>query len=352
VSGADDKSSGNGNPDVRAAFIGQAAAGLTAAAAIIYGAGALVIALRLYFTHLAWEAVLGQLPRDLILTTGFGQIVLPAMIFGLLGAIFLNFIVNAERESGYTRKLQKLLQRYLLAPPGFVKFGAWVFISAAVAAAEAGISVPFYLYHSRYYIHSGVVIPAADAFLVSAGLCAVAVGISQILLPVPVKDRVFPELYELPADEQRGAPANPSAEASASPGETADSNPGPGKPSRKAKRKERSRRAAERKLKDSPAPGTAAGWTAWVSVLIAFAAIPGIAAASAATLFPPTLACSSSFRNGYLSGNLIATNGGYAYMVEYRTTDFSHDYIAVVPLSATRLETVGQFGDCNTLTSP
>jgi hypothetical protein len=42
--------------------------------------------------------VLGQLPHDLLITTGFGQVVLPASIIGALGAILLNFLVNQDQH--------------------------------------------------------------------------------------------------------------------------------------------------------------------------------------------------------------------------------------------------------------
>jgi hypothetical protein len=93
-------------------------------------------------------------------------------------------------------------------------------------------------------------------------------------------------------------------------------------------------------------------WQALVGACIAFAAISGAAAISASTLFPRTLMCSPAFDGGYLGGNLIATNGGWAYMVEYRRNDFSHDYFSVIPLSSVHLMAIGYYADCNTLARP
>jgi hypothetical protein len=76
---------------------------------------------------------------------------------------------------------------------------------------------------------------------------------------------------------------------------------------------------------------------------------PAAAAISARTLFPDTLACSPAFHNGYLSGNLIATNGEWAYLAEYHQTNFSHDYFSVVPLWSVRLITIGRWSNCNSL---
>ena len=96
-------------------------------------------------------------------------------------------------------------------------------------------------------------------------------------------------------------------------------------------------------------------WEAVVGVLIAFAAIPSIAAFSASTLFPYTLACSTIFSNKEeLAGNLIATNGGWAYMVQYEPvtkkgeTSF-YGYFQVVPLSSVQLLSIGHYANCRAL---
>lgn len=295
-------SSGQGEKQL-SSLIGQATAGLTIAAAIIYGAGALTIALRLYFTHLNWEAVLGQLPHDLIITTGFGQIILPAILIGLLGSVFLSFSICEQGHSRFMAGIQQRLQRYLLEKPGFVHFLKWLFLSVILGAAQAAVSIPYYVFHSERYFRPGVVIPVRAGLLVAAGLCALAVGVALILMPAPLEGTVL--------------------SASVSP--------------EKEWRKPSQLRPAE--------------WKAWVAILVGFAAIPGIATFSAVTLFPATRVCSTSFNNGQLAGNLIATSGGWAYMIEYRDNDnnYSHDYIAVIPQSELRLQTVGIYGNCNTL---
>ena len=35
----------------------------------------------------------------LMITTGFGQVILPAVIIGMLGAVLLNFLVNQSHDS-------------------------------------------------------------------------------------------------------------------------------------------------------------------------------------------------------------------------------------------------------------
>lgn len=93
-------------------------------------------------------------------------------------------------------------------------------------------------------------------------------------------------------------------------------------------------------------------WQTVVGACVALAVIPGASAISASTLFPTTLMCSPAFHDGFLGGNLIATNGGWGYMVEYRRTDYSHDFFSVVPLSSVHLMTIGKYGDCGGLIPP
>jgi hypothetical protein len=173
---------------MRAAAIGQAAAGLTAAVAIIYGAGALTIALRLYFTHLSWEAVLGQLPHDFILTTGFGEIILPAMIIGLLGSVLLNYLVNRPHGTAIMSRIQRGLQRYLTAPPSVGHFLVWLFTAALFGVLEPLVSLRFFNSHASTYFRPKVVIPAFRAMVTAAVFSAIAVGIALILLPAPTVD--------------------------------------------------------------------------------------------------------------------------------------------------------------------
>ena len=236
------------------------------------------------------------MPRDLILTTGFGQIILPAMIIGILGAVLLNFLVN-DSHSGITRRVQLGLQSYLTARPSVGHFAVWVFASAIFGVLEPLVSLYFYNRHARTYFSPHVVIPAFDAMAAAAVLSAFAVGIALILLPPPTKDGLRSGL----------------------------SAPRPGK---------------------TPSPLGTLAWMVWVGALVGFAVILGVATFAAVALFPASNACSAEFANGVLAGNLIGTNAGWAYMVEYKRSQPGQDYIAVVPLSSLRLETIGRFGTC------
>ncbi len=350
--GGSQDADGNGMA-VSTAVIGQAAAGLTAIAAIIYGAGALTIALQLFFTHLSWEAVLGQLPHDVILTTGFGQIVLPSIIIGMLGAVLLNFFVNDE-HGRLGKQIQLMLQRYLTAEPSIGHFLVWLFTAAFFGALEAIISLPFYISHAHTYFNTGVVIPAFDAMLVSAILSALAVSVALIMLPHPTAEGLLPDLYT------RGDSCIKKLLKRTRDGLVKWTRDRLVKWKRvdqfvRWTRVGRLLRWAypERPPRKPPKPSSlkTMGWMIRAGALIAFAAIPGIATFSAVTLFPASKACSTQFLKGRLEGNLIATNGGWAYMVEYENTSPVQDFIAVVPLSSLQMETIGHAGSCGNLVS-
>lgn len=165
-------------------------------------------------------------------------------------------------------------------------------------------------------------------FLTVALISAVAVGITLILLPPP---RPLPDSVPLPALPATAAATpvegTPNAEPAAREGDTPAAV---------------SNAARESKL-------SIWQWQLLVGALVAFAAVPGAAAISASTLYPAALMCSPAYLNGQLSGNLIATSGEWAYMVEYRRHNYSHDYFSVVPLSSVRLMAIGRYGDCATL---
>lgn len=328
---------------ISTAVIGQAAVGLTAIAAIIYGSGALTIALQLFFTHLSWEAVLGQLPRDAILTTGFGQIILPSIIIGMLGAVLVNYLVNDEHR-GLGSKIQLVLQRYLTAQPSIGHFLAWLFTAAFFGALGAIISLPFYVSHAHSYFNTGVVIPVFDAMLVSAILGALTVSVALIMLPHPTAEGLRHDLYARRDSRVKNFVRTRVGQL------MKWTRVGP---FLRKVHLNRLQRKLNRQRRKSPKPSSLPnmGWMIWVGALIAFAAIPGIATFAAVTLFPASKACSTQFLKGRLEGNLIATNGGWAYMVEYENTKPVQDFIAVVPLSCLQMETIGHAGTCGNLVS-
>jgi hypothetical protein len=85
------------------------------------------------------------------------------------------------------------------------------------------------------------------------------------------------------------------------------------------------------------------------------AVIPAIASVSAVFPLPVVYLCGPSFvqdnnnpEEHYLEGSLIGTSGQWAYVAEYinNGNSVSGRYIAVVPLSAVRLEAIGNDASC------
>jgi hypothetical protein len=114
------KCAGDDPPPRLDAVIGQATAGLTIVAAVVYGSGVLTLALKLWFMQVPSGPVLGLLPHDFILTTAFGQIILPTLVAGVAIAAFVDR--QHARWSG-----QKRIWRWGLA------------VSVALAAVPTGI---------------------------------------------------------------------------------------------------------------------------------------------------------------------------------------------------------------------
>src|SRR5271165_1466060 len=95
--------------------------------------------------------------------------------------------------------------------------------------------------------------------------------------------------------------------------------------------------------------------------VFAFAFIPAIASVSAAFRFPIVKLCGPAFRDKgdyghYAVGNLIGTSGQWVYVAETLATEakrnqyiFHGSYIAVIPLSAVQLESIGADATCGDL---
>jgi hypothetical protein len=355
----------NDGQSLFSSLIGSAAAGITLAAAFIYGAGALTEALRLGFTHLPWGSVVSQLPNTLLITDGFGQVVLPAIIIAMLGTVLLNYLVHGgNRPSGQGSVIYWVrgrLQNYLLTGPSVRHFISWLSIAVILGSIEGAIALPFYVYHEHRYGIQGILVPSWQAFLVIALLSAAAIGIALIFMPPPIKKNVFSDaeidsclktpmhrviinkLSEKFRARRRAhgrgrQDQNPAQADSASP-ETPPSPETPG----------------EQKFHRQPwekQPGWV--WRAVVAAIVTFAVIPCLAGISASTLFPYTLVCLPGPSGGSFTGNLLAVNNGWAYLIEYNksTTDkhgnilYNGDFFRLVPLSSVAEFDVGPRGGC------
>ena len=98
--------------------------------------------------------------------------------------------------------------------------------------------------------------------------------------------------------------------------------------------------------------------------LLAFAFVPAVASVAATYRFPLVTLCGKEFdRSGtvsnYAVGNLIGTDGQWVYVAE---ADIDHtskggykllgSYIAIIPLSAVQIESIGPEGNCGDLRGP
>jgi hypothetical protein len=70
--------------------IGQATAVLAVIAAAIYLTGAVSLGLKLWFLQFPWTPVLGQIPRDYIITISTGQVILPSLIAGIIAGFMID----------------------------------------------------------------------------------------------------------------------------------------------------------------------------------------------------------------------------------------------------------------------
>lgn len=104
---------------------------LAAGAAVIYGAGAVVLSLRLASEQLPWSNIVSGLPREFLISTGAGQVLLPSLGVGALYALYRARgkggatppapIKGGRRQRISERFLQYVLTLILLfLPLGFV----------------------------------------------------------------------------------------------------------------------------------------------------------------------------------------------------------------------------------------
>ena len=122
MSGGDGNGSGGGDPlKTATAIVGL----LTGVVAVVYILGGTVIALRLLFDHYSLDSVrlaLGQLPRELVITTAMLTVVGPAVLIGLFSALVHGARADrpgpgARRATSWTKRLAFLRLRRHHRPP-------------------------------------------------------------------------------------------------------------------------------------------------------------------------------------------------------------------------------------------
>lgn len=124
-------------PSISALLIGQAAAVLAVAVAIVYAAGALFLGFKLWFIQDTWGPVLGGLPRDLILVSAISDVI-PALI-AAIPVYLLYYRSHPKKETHYWTFWRLLV----------------MFVSAAVLALTTGL----FLFFTRNYFYAKVLRP-------------------------------------------------------------------------------------------------------------------------------------------------------------------------------------------------
>jgi len=115
----------------------QVTALFTGVAAIVYIAGGLVLAMRLYFARVTSGAVLGQLPREFLLTIGVGQVLLPVLL--LAGAyagyrLMLGDRARVPSTRRFGHKTNPIVNRLRF-------LGVSLLVALAIVAPGAGFAV-------------------------------------------------------------------------------------------------------------------------------------------------------------------------------------------------------------------
>ena len=278
--GSSDK---NGDNGLTPLLIGQSTAVLAVAVAVIYGAGALSLGLKLWYAKDPWAAVLGQLPRDFLLIDAFSEVMLPVILIGV-GAYLIYERIEPDRAK---------TNRNLLHPARIL---AWLSLAALLA------SVPLvFLHFTTHGLIPGVIRPYWEIYVFCLALNVVSVGLAFFAL--------------LRAEYSR------------------------------------SRWSQHRVIGMG---------------IAALALAPCVASASASFPLPKVVLCGPQFSHvdsvgrHYAIGNLIGISGQWVYVAETKTRSLQKpneviyvgNYIAVIPLSAVELESIGQDGECNDLQAP
>lgn len=124
----DPKSAGGGagqsqpKSSILDSMVGQATAGIAVLAALVYAAGGLTLALKLWFFQLSWTPVLGQLPHDFLLVTAVGQVISQVVAAGSAIGFGIHKLLGLKR-----------LQKLYLESEWY-----WFALSALIGSAVAG----------------------------------------------------------------------------------------------------------------------------------------------------------------------------------------------------------------------
>ena len=271
-----------------AQIIGAATAIITIIAAIIYGLGAASLGLRLWYIKDPVTVALGQIPHSFLLIPAFIYVMLPSIFAGVL-AYFLYRWLAKERWHTSLIEGNKIRAFQVIALALLVALIPWGFL---------------WLFNTKTY--NGVIRPFWEIYIPCAVLSVLAIYLAlNILLPI--------------------------------------------------KSYERASALSHSQYHEVLRIGTRVG-------VAALALIPCVSFSAAAVPLPEVVLCGTIFNHEdvsdrhYAIGNLIGTSGQWVYVAETRTRKGARNqhiyvgsYIAVIPLSAVRLEGIGKRPECNDL---
>lgn len=118
--------------------LAQAVGLLAGLVAVVYVAGAIVLALRLFLARLPTQAVVGELPREFVISIGMAQVLLPALLI-MLPWFVIRFVRGGRSDPSRHLGLIRwpLIAAFLLTLPGLLwpvfsgfpgRRGAWVLL--------------------------------------------------------------------------------------------------------------------------------------------------------------------------------------------------------------------------------
>ena len=297
----------SGGTSLAESVLGQATAALAFAAAVVYTAGGLSLGLKLWFMKVPWTPVLGQIPKDLIVVTAVGQVVLPCLIVGAAVGAVINWLTVEPQGSRHEPNVHVarlrgwLNERYWQEGPiHFLRITFWM--SLGVGAVLGAVPVILLALTQRSVL-PGVLQPWTAILACCGLLSAVAVFAGLCALR-----RVYGS-----SEVSRRAPS--------------------------------------------------AAWRrAFAAGVAAVALVPLFCSVSGSFLLPPVRLCGQNFLHpvvgqiqqvaGYMKGNLIGTNSQWVYIAQFEKRADGSVYgatITAVPESAIDLQAIGRSAGCGDL---
>jgi hypothetical protein len=277
--------------------IGAATAFVAVGLGVVYGLGAIAIALRLWYVSDPVTPVLGQLPSNFLLVDAFSELILPATAVGAAAYFLFKFLLKASWRQALTANEGRPWRRILI-----------VLFAALLALAPIG-----FLW---WYYGLGDIRSPWEIYLLCAGLSILSIYLALRLLALV---REHEQQVESERESRRLRPHSLALT-----------------------------RAARAGLRVGIAALALAPW-----VTCTFAAafpLPPV------YLCGPSFSHVDSLGRHFADGLLIGATDQWAYIAETRLnpagTAYVGNYIAVIPLSEVQLQAIGRIGECNDIVAP